>query len=314
MTMLRVNTHNRCPVCQKPDWCLYDPDGSAAICQRVPSDKRVGTKDAGYLHRLIDNRRPRVVTKTKAKADTTDWTAVAKRHVRHAGAELLDAVWGLPAGSHKCLPLVGYNPDDTGGPCWTVPMVNGAEQVVGVSRRYGDGSKKSMGRNGLFVPAGWQDRNGPVFVVEGASDTAAMWAAGLCAVGRPSNSGGSEMLTALLSQTDEARAICVVVERDEKGNGLWPGLDGSMTVARYLRKAFPKRPVKWAVVPAGIKDACEFLCHTYIDVEWEDRGWGLSKVLMDNAVFAGDDAVTLARMVVEMRDALAEMQDRINNL
>ena len=313
MSMLRVNARNRCPVCGKPDWCLYDPDGSAAICQRVTSDKRAGTNDAGYLHRFTDNRSTRV-TKTKTKADTTDWPAVANRHAKHAGADLLDAVWGLPAGSHKCLPMVGYSPHDTGGPCWTVPMVNGAENVVGISRRYGDGSKKSMGRNGLFVPAGWRHRPGAVFVVEGASDTAAMTAAGLCAVGRPNNSGGWEMLTALLSATDQGRPVVVVAERDEKANGLWPGLEGCMSVARQLKKACPHRAVEWSILPAGYKDVCEYLCGFADGVPWEIRGHSLRDELDDAAVFAGDDAVTLARMVVEMRDAVAVMRERIENL
>jgi hypothetical protein len=49
---IRVTRHNRCPVCGKPDWCLVAPDGKAAICARIESDKPVGIKGAGWLHML----------------------------------------------------------------------------------------------------------------------------------------------------------------------------------------------------------------------------------------------------------------------
>src|SRR4051812_36138285 len=48
--MVRVSKATPCPVCEKPDWCLVARDRSAAICQRVKSDRECG--QAGYLHRL----------------------------------------------------------------------------------------------------------------------------------------------------------------------------------------------------------------------------------------------------------------------
>ena len=51
----RVSRRRPCPVCEKPDWCLYAGDESApsaAICMRVESDKQVGTDGAGWLHVL----------------------------------------------------------------------------------------------------------------------------------------------------------------------------------------------------------------------------------------------------------------------
>ncbi|MBM4461761.1 MAG: DUF3854 domain-containing protein [Chloroflexi bacterium] len=49
---VRVNRHNPCPVCGKPDWCLVSGDGKAAICARIESDKPAGNKGAGWLHKL----------------------------------------------------------------------------------------------------------------------------------------------------------------------------------------------------------------------------------------------------------------------
>ena len=53
----RVSKRNRCPVCDKPDWCLLSEDGKAAICARIESGKPAGNKGAGWLHKL-DTARP----------------------------------------------------------------------------------------------------------------------------------------------------------------------------------------------------------------------------------------------------------------
>ena len=45
--MLRVNKKNLCPICGKPDWCLIDEDGSAAICQRISEGAKKKCGDAG---------------------------------------------------------------------------------------------------------------------------------------------------------------------------------------------------------------------------------------------------------------------------
>src|SRR4030042_3642665 len=47
---LRVNRHNPCPVCGKPDWCMISPDGKAVICARGESPRAAGS--AGWLHQI----------------------------------------------------------------------------------------------------------------------------------------------------------------------------------------------------------------------------------------------------------------------
>ena len=52
----RVSKRRPCPICQRPDWCLYDGpenDPTAVICARVESYKCCG--EAGWLHRLHDD-------------------------------------------------------------------------------------------------------------------------------------------------------------------------------------------------------------------------------------------------------------------
>jgi hypothetical protein len=49
---LKVNKHNLCPICGKPDWCLISEDGKAVICPRIKSDTVIGSKGSGWLHKL----------------------------------------------------------------------------------------------------------------------------------------------------------------------------------------------------------------------------------------------------------------------
>ena len=77
---LRVTKSEPCPVCGKQDWCLVSVDGSAAICQRVQSDREIGR--AGWLHRLADGDAPANLPRRDKAHD------VAK-----AGPGVLDAVY-----------------------------------------------------------------------------------------------------------------------------------------------------------------------------------------------------------------------------
>lgn len=55
---LRVNRHNPCPICEKPDWCLVFEDGKTAICARIESDKPAGNKGAGWIHKIGEDHTP----------------------------------------------------------------------------------------------------------------------------------------------------------------------------------------------------------------------------------------------------------------
>jgi hypothetical protein len=314
--MLRVNTRHRCPVCGKSDWCMYTEDGSAAICQREPSDKRCG--EAGYLHKLrTDDKRnykmPAVSTRkpTAQAKPEVDWAKAVGRlagNATDADRRILDAELGLPPGSVRRIPNVGFDQHDRDGPCWAIPMVNGAEKVVGVSRRYKGGAKKSLGNNGLFVTHGWRERPGAVFVVEGASDTAAMAAAGLCAVGRPSNTGGVGMLLYMLQNWTIDQPIIIVGERDEHDGGLWPGLLGATSVASQLKTGL-KRAVKWTLPPAQFKDTREFLTSFDAGVPWDERGVILSKILHQNAVQADAVDVSVGKLWADHMRVCDELRD-----
>jgi hypothetical protein len=149
------------------------------------------------------------------------WQCRAEGFARQLSArrrkQLADEL-GLPAVALCLLPLLGWHPDDPAGECWTFPECDGRGQVIGITRRFGDGSKQAVrgGRRGLTLALGWRDRGGPVYVVEGASDTLALSACGLCAVGRPSAAGGADMLAELLRDWPAARGVVVLGENDRR--------------------------------------------------------------------------------------------------
>src|SRR5262249_449698 len=96
-------------------------------------------------------------------------------------------------------------------------------------------------------------RDGAIYLPEGASDTLALSALGLPAIGRPSNTGGADHLATLLRDVPRDRQIVVLAECDPKADGKWPGRDGAIRTATTLAEKLG-RAVHWAVPANGGKD------------------------------------------------------------
>jgi hypothetical protein len=238
-----------------------------------------------------DQRQHQSATDGRAKPESkpVDWPAKAKALSGRLGpeerTELAEAL-GLPVACLDELPLLGYDranreQDERGEgvtrPCWTFPEVDGAGVIIGVNRRYNDGRKKlyAGGKRGLTVPERWAERDGPIYLPEGASDVLALMALGLAAVGRPNNTGGVEHLAQLLRTVSNDRPIVVLGEYDSKPNGTWPGRDGAVKVASELAAKL-NRPVGWALPPGKAKDVRRWVLDQRPDVtlsdEWCDLG------------------------------------------
>jgi hypothetical protein len=148
-----------------------------------------------------------------------------------------------------------WNPDtnrEDGEPgCWTFAEYDSQDRIVGVGLRWPAGHKGQLagGRRGLILPADWRDLPDPVIVAEGPSDVLAGRAVGLNVIGRPSNSGGSE----LLAQVCRHRQVIILGENDRRQDGRWPGKDGAEAVARKLEADWC-RPVPVAYPPPDRKD------------------------------------------------------------
>lgn len=138
---------------------------------------------------------------------------------------------------------------------FTVPERDGQRRVVGVSLRFMDGSKGFIrgGHRGLTIPASFTTTDArTVFLVEGATDTAALLSDGARAIGRPSNVGGVDHLADLLAPLDKTVKIIVLGENDASDKG-WPGREGAVITATQLRAKL-KRDVAWTLPPAPHKD------------------------------------------------------------
>ncbi len=257
---VRVSRSAPCPICGKPDNCEVSRDGGVVWCGRV--DEGALRQNAGgqFLHRLGDDRsfvpvvRPSHPTKRLKRAPTKDWPAIAGRLAHNADearAELA-AQLGVSAAALDDL-NVGWDPRQR---FWSFPERDGDGQIIGINARHADGSKKRLygGQSGLTYADRWDTGLGPILLVEGGSDTAALMTIGLSVVGRPSNTAGVKLLIDLLCDAAIDREIIVIGERDEKADGRWPGRDGAISTAKQLAEELG-RTVAWSLCPDGAKDA-----------------------------------------------------------
>ena len=159
--------------------------------------------------------------------------------------------------------------EDTWCSTTKVPLRDHTGKIIGIVRRYRNGSKKTIrgGSLGLFYAVDWYEYSGPVLIVEGPSDVAACLTHGLCAIGRPSNVCGAAMIQKMLRRCRDKRAI-VIGERDEaperrgphcpadcSGCAIcWPGAYGMRRVARQLRAT-------GVMIPPGYKDMRDLLAN-----------------------------------------------------
>jgi len=119
--------------------------------------------------------------------------------------------------------------------CWLFPERDGRRRVIGLMKRYPDGSKSfiSGGARGLYIPKSFVVSGEDIFVAEGGSDTAAGCSRGWNIIGRPSAHGGSQHLVDLLK--DAKGRIYVIADNDPKRDGGWPGRKGAESLAQLLQ-------------------------------------------------------------------------------
>ncbi len=99
---------------------------------------------------------------------------------------------------------------------FTFPMCDAAGVVIGLRLRFSDHSKGCVtgSGSGLFVPATLTGR-GPLFIVEGPTDAAAVLDLGFDAIGRPNNTSGQEMVVDYVRR--QPRPVVIVHQRDKPG-------------------------------------------------------------------------------------------------
>lgn len=214
---IKVSRSNRCPICGKPDWCLIAKDGAAAICPRVPEGALKYVDKAGYLHKLseLPSHRPISFTPRQVPVEEPTIDAAAlmeefREDVDEVDFERMAENLGV---SEAALQMLGTGWCDASH-AWAFPMSDGAGNVVGIRLRSDTGKKWAVrgSRNGLFIPA-VLDGMGPLFVVEGPTDTAALIDLDVDVIGLPCNVVVGMLRDFLRSCK---RDVVIVQERDDK--------------------------------------------------------------------------------------------------
>jgi hypothetical protein len=141
-TWERVSKRRPCPVCTKPDWCMYaSPEDSptAVICARVESPKRCG--ESGWLHVLRNDgptwtpwrRSIRVAVRmmsepVNGKVDFAKLAADSRQGVKPEALDKLAVSLGVSIESLRRLG-VGWSAQHR---AWSFPMSNAAGGVLGI--------------------------------------------------------------------------------------------------------------------------------------------------------------------------------------
>ncbi len=257
----RVSRANRCPICGKSDWCLITGDNDspdAVICSRVESAKRIGTKGAGWLHRLRDDDqwkdrpRQRRVTIQALANQAISFDKMAAECESALGPHrrgLVAAELGVTVQSLDRL-QVGWSERHRS---FTFPMRDAYGNACGIRLRRLDGSKWAVkgSRQGLFVP-----RHFPIddllMICEGPTDTAAMLMLCFDAVGRPSCNGGVSQLIDLVKH-HRTKQVVIIIDADA------PGQRGADHLA-YRLAAYVPDGVRIVTPLVDAKDAREWVC------------------------------------------------------
>ena len=225
-TWQRVSKRRPCPVCEKPDWCLYAGDAGnpeAAICARIESPKRCG--ESGWLHllrhdgptwsprvRRIKLSAARIATPAldldKLAADCTAAVqpealgrlavalGVSVESLRRLGIGLVGKTSGL-----------GISDEQRGRRRAGHPVATAQRQEVVDTRRHGRASSISRGH---------RHARAYCWFAEGPTDTAALLDLGFNAVGRPSCTGGVRLLVDLVRKHRPA-GVVIVADGDAPG-------------------------------------------------------------------------------------------------
>lgn len=268
----RLKRGEKCPVCAHAGWCTISGDGEAAKCMRLANDRPV--KGGGWVHKLQPGQAATVKTFTPEaapKRTRETWLKLATRFRANGKIRNIDKLaddLGVSAESlHRLrigwagareLKELDTRCRSTGA--WSFPMRTPDRHVVGIRLRTASAFKYAVAGSGegLFIPSEMPLDSGEIHVVEGPTSTAALLTMGFVAIGRPSCSGGVELVKALVRAAD-IQSVIVWGDRDTAkplpgGRKLYPGQDGARALARQLA---PLCAVRVVIPP--VKDARDWL-------------------------------------------------------
>lgn len=238
-------TDGQLPVTDRPDESIQPAEGGSA------------TRSSADWGARCDKWAADFATDAQGRERLADWARVPESALAHVHSLGTRTDLGHPSTR-----------------AWTFPLSDARGNVVGVRTEFSGGLPSTTdGEPGLILSARWKDRPGALYLVTGALNVLAMTAAGMAAIGRPSNVGGVELLAKLLADLPPDREIVWTGENDfrpKPGGGTeWPGRDESKRAATRLAHEL-KRPIGFALPPGGEKDVREWLTNIVLEgIQWE---------------------------------------------
>ena len=193
------------------------------LCLRTSQGAMKEARDGmGYIHKMREDktrpapRRATVVDSGLVVDPKMGEMAIAfERAVTADSLAWLSVDLGVPVESLHSL-RVGW---DAKSGAYSFPMRAAGNLVIGIRLRKPDGAKFSVpnSRNGLFIPRRVAP-SGVLYVVEGASDAAAMIGMGFAVIGRPSNTAGRELICDFCKRYLPRRDVVIIRNSDPVGS------------------------------------------------------------------------------------------------
>jgi hypothetical protein len=134
---------------------------------------------------------------------------------------------------------------------YTFPMYNSDEHIIGIQRRFPDGSKCCVegSQLGLFIPRALKFNT--LFICEGCSDAVAVYDLGFDAIGRPSCNSCVEIVCQWVGINEDIKHIIIIPDNDEVGK------DGAKELHKCLNMDFGE--ITDIFEYAGAKDIREYI-------------------------------------------------------
>lgn len=220
----RVNRSNKCPVCEKPDWCTYSEEANLVCCMRVMSSKP--SNNGGYIHPLNGERTKFVKRNDPPPPPQIDAAKLMEEFSTGTIASEVDSFAHSIGVTPESLRLIGCQRARQYR-AWAFPMHGSRGEIIGIRLRRDDGSKFAVtgSRSGIFMAR--KEQSQTAFIVEGASDLAALISMGLYGFGRPQCCGCIAIITSNLARL-RIRRVVLIADSDT------PGLNGAASLVSEL--------------------------------------------------------------------------------
>lgn len=216
-----------CPICRKTDWCVISEHGFHAICGRTYSIRKIG--QSGYLHPCnidMNNIEP---SSGNVKV-SINWRGLQDlyqnyyQNLNDVPQFILDLENEFGIQNLEDF-NVGYD-----GEALTIPAY-GNGQIVGMYRRFPDGSKRMANGSSLGLVDDLTPNPKGLIICEGFTDTIAVhkhaYPLYRC-IGRASCNTGKEYIGLLMNQINPDNVI-IIADNDK------PGLDGARELFEFLK-------------------------------------------------------------------------------